>query len=323
MNLIPVPRVFEPTKVRYELPKGFSYYISDDFCALKDTLVQGFSNAGANPTEGDLSSQVRILRSATDNMVDEEYYTLVIDEKGVCVTADTVRGAFYGIMTLFQAARLRFRPAGSIILQGCKISDRPYRSSRPLIIRQLPTIEYTQRLLRYMAYNKMNELHFVCDLPEEYKTAISDTAERCFVKLICDGSLPAKTCVFSHPYIRFRLKKLYLGGYSGGVIHVSDDMAECDFFNFPRLQALAESLWRDPKTLDYFDFECRLQQALQEMCMDGVYYCKPHLFRVSRRYSRYNMRRKLRAALTRQGRRDDLAKIMSSEVSLNEYEDLL
>ena len=322
MNLIPVPRVFEPTKVRYELPKNFAFYLSPQFCTLREVLEQGFLAAGATPREGNESADVRIVCSADGNMGDEEY-SLVIDDTGVCVTAANLRGAFYGIMTLFQAARVAFRPAGDIILQGCNISDSPRLDSRPLVVCKLPRIEYARTLLRYMAYNKLNELRFACHVPDEYKAAISDMAEQYFIRLIYDATLPAKTCDFSRPYIRFRLKKTYMGGYCGALLHVCDDAAEFQFFNLPRLQAVAESLWSEPSRLDYFDFECRLQQALQEMYIDGLYYCKPHLFRVSRRYSRCTMRRKLRAALATRGQSDRLAAIMSSELALNEYEDLL
>ena len=324
MNVVPKPSLLTPTAKRYELKRGSAYFADPAFCCAEAALTEALTAAGFPIEKGNEDAPLRVIR-VQDPTLDDSGYMLDVTESGVTISANTDTGAFYGVMTFRQIARLRFCPAAELVLQCCHISDAPQKDSRRLILNKKIDVNIAAELIREMAYVKLNELSLAFDANTEYAAALSEAASKCFVKIIINSpSTHAKIADFSHPYRHFRLKKLYLGSYAAALLYSDDDKHKFDFFNYPRIQAFAESAWSDRSGSDYFNFETRLQQLLQEQDMDGIYHCKPHLFRKSLRYTRHKMKKALSAAYA--AKRDDtanVAAILADETQLNEYENLI
>ena len=101
-----------------------------------------------------------------DNSLAEEEYKLSVSNEAVKIVAGGYGGAFNGVQTLFQllpsavyAKKLRL-PA---TMQGCEIADKPkyaYRGFMLDVARTFMEKENVLRYIDYIAYHKINKLHW-------------------------------------------------------------------------------------------------------------------------------------------------------------------
>jgi hexosaminidase len=106
-----------------------------------------------------------------------EAYELTFAEGSATVSATTRQGLFYGLVTLGQMLRgARQYPQTFIFPTGGTITDAPgfgYRGSHLDVARQFYTGAEVGRLLKLMAWNKMNRFHWHLSEDEAWRVEIS------------------------------------------------------------------------------------------------------------------------------------------------------
>ncbi len=116
--------------------------------------------------EADVAPKSNYISLSIDKKLAEEEYKLSVTRESVQIVAGSYGGAFNGVQTLFQllpssvyAKKLRL-PATT---QGCEIVDKPkyaYRGFMLDVARTFMTKEDVLRYIDYLAYHKINKLHW-------------------------------------------------------------------------------------------------------------------------------------------------------------------
>ncbi|MFD2648375.1 beta-N-acetylhexosaminidase [Devosia albogilva] len=108
--------------------------------------------------------------------VGDEAYEIAFAEDGATVAATTRQGMFYGLVTLGHILRgARQHPQTFIFPTGGTITDAPgfgYRGSHLDVARQFYTGAEVSRLLKLMAWNKMNRFHWHLSEDEAWRLEI-------------------------------------------------------------------------------------------------------------------------------------------------------
>ena len=89
----------------------------------------------------------------------DEAYSLIVDQRGVAITANTASGLYYGVQTLRQ---LMVHKGGKTTVPVCKIHDYPAFMIRGLmhdVGRNFQSIEQLKMQIDVMAMYKMNVFH--------------------------------------------------------------------------------------------------------------------------------------------------------------------
>jgi hexosaminidase len=106
----------------------------------------------------------------------KEAYEITFAENAATVTASTRQGMFYGLVTLGQILRgARQYPDTFVFPTGGTIADAPgfgYRGSHLDVARQFYTGAEVGRLLKLMAWNKMNRFHWHLSEDEAWRLEI-------------------------------------------------------------------------------------------------------------------------------------------------------
>ena len=95
----------------------------------------------------------------------KEAYQLKIEENAIHILATSPAGVFYGMQSLKALIPAGFYkvPADQIILPALSISDSPryaYRGQHLDVARNFQPVESIKRIIRLMAFYKLNKLHF-------------------------------------------------------------------------------------------------------------------------------------------------------------------
>ena len=103
---------------------------------------------------------------ALDKSLAEEEYTLSVSNESVKIVAGGYGGAFNGVQTLFQLLPSKVYTKQMrlpVEVQGCDVADKPkyaYRGFMLDVARTFVTKENVLRYVDYLAYHKINKLHW-------------------------------------------------------------------------------------------------------------------------------------------------------------------
>ncbi len=158
-----------PTPVKYERGNGTLSLKGITYCAPEDL-------AATAAQFGDwLQSEVGLtnfqagtecnLRMSIDGSLGQEGYSLSISEEGVDVRGGSPAGVFYGLMSVLSAANIDDLSSknGTLTLPYLEVEDEPafgYRGMHLDVSRNFQKPEVVKKLLRMMAFYKLNKFHF-------------------------------------------------------------------------------------------------------------------------------------------------------------------
>lgn len=169
VQLLPKPEKVMLRSGTFTLQPGARIY-------LKDSILSGVSiafNAVFSRTSGwaieevfQPSAQVQIIMETSDDL-QEEAYTLQIDEMGVHVTTGGLSGGYHALQTIRQLLPLtvesgRLNRSEDWTLPFADISDAPQYAWRGLMLdvsRHFFEADYLKKVIDQMALLKMNTLH--------------------------------------------------------------------------------------------------------------------------------------------------------------------
>lgn len=149
-------QVISDKSVIYVCPKlvGIADILSEEFPVLRDAVYW------SNYTEGNM--QEADICFLHDSKLDDEVYTIRVDEKGVIIEASGYAGAFYAVQTLKQI--LFFNADDKKIkIPFVEIYDKPRFKHRGLMLdesRHFFGMDECKRLLKLMAFYKLNTFHW-------------------------------------------------------------------------------------------------------------------------------------------------------------------
>lgn len=160
--LIPMPQKVEWTEAAFPMYTCKQIYITDRALLPEAIQLQSYlANMGWQVTIANQQPRQYpciVLKYAQVEAAPNaaEAYTLTIDNKQVCITANGNAGVFYGIQTLLQTMR-----SGSMA-QGCSITDWPAFGWRGYMIdvgRNYMSLPLLKQQIDVMARQKLNIFH--------------------------------------------------------------------------------------------------------------------------------------------------------------------
>jgi hypothetical protein len=152
-----------PQPVHYTLFGDIYYYVRERSQLVNYLETTGFAlkDPGAAPSFMDLKVQ---LLSVADTVLGNEGYRLLINDKGITLSANTPAGLFYGHQTLRQLVmQLDDRSAGVLRLPHLTITDYPTFAWRGMLLdccRHFMEKEFVLRYIDLLAFYKMNIFHW-------------------------------------------------------------------------------------------------------------------------------------------------------------------
>jgi hexosaminidase len=175
-NIIPNPVSFEKGKGHFLISPGTRVVISPsskELSNLAELLIERFriySIVGsANSKEAIASDNSITLILSEINELGAEGYKLVVDRQSVTITANSGKGIFYGIQTLFQllpseiVSDLPQSETGKWKVPACHIIDYPrfaYRGMHLDVCRHFFPVEFIKKYIDLMSQYKMNNFHW-------------------------------------------------------------------------------------------------------------------------------------------------------------------
>ena len=142
--------------------------INDDFAGKKESQLKVVSEHSLRKLPasfifvGSPASEYgrQFLRERKETLrpeMKDEGYFLDVDANGTIIIGESEKGKFYGVMSLLQMIR---REKRSIVVDGATIEDFPLEKVRGVsddISRgQISTVENFKKIIRFLAYYKMN-----------------------------------------------------------------------------------------------------------------------------------------------------------------------
>jgi hexosaminidase len=168
--IIPTPQKIIYGKVNFTLKSGIQILhdagLENEANNLAETLNQVLqSPAVIGLTKDDENYNIYLKLDTINSFSSQESYKLQIVEKIVEITAPSPTGIFYGIQSLKALIPAGFYkvPADQIILPSLSISDSPryaYRGQHLDVGRNFQPVESIKKIIRLMAFYKLNKLHF-------------------------------------------------------------------------------------------------------------------------------------------------------------------
>ncbi len=158
-----------PTPVRYERGNGTLSLKSITYCAPEELGATAAQFGEWLQSEAGLTSfQAGTdcnLRLSIDGSLGQEGYSLSISEEGVDVSGGSPAGVFYGLMSVLSAASIDDLSSknGALTLPYLEVEDEPafgYRGMHLDVSRNFQKPEVVKKLLRMMAFYKLNKFHF-------------------------------------------------------------------------------------------------------------------------------------------------------------------
>lgn len=171
--IIPEPVSLQVGKGNYKLPAAVS--ISAPVTTETDWVVRAFSERWQKATGRKISrtntsqASIRLLNEPiSGNLLGKEGYRLVVNQKGIEISAESPAGWFYGIQTLFQLLPVdieRSQPKESVDwkVPYVTIVDKPRFGWRGLMLdvsRHFFTKQEVKQFIDDMVRYKYNVLHF-------------------------------------------------------------------------------------------------------------------------------------------------------------------
>ncbi|RYY33927.1 MAG: beta-N-acetylhexosaminidase [Sphingobacteriaceae bacterium] len=196
------PQPVIPSPASLQQGKGF-YTINANTVLWADTVfkneaahLRAFLKADAGITLPFKSTKktagVKFLYS---KLLAAEAYEIVINNKGILITAGTTTGAFYAVQTLKSLSPLKSRNinAKSIKILSVTIKDEPRFAYRGLMIdvaRNFQSKESIKRIIDVMALYKLNTLHLHLNDDEGWRLEIPALPELTEIGSVRSGAYP-------------------------------------------------------------------------------------------------------------------------------------
>ena len=171
VNLTPWPKTMTTKSGEFVLPQTITIDVSelsDDVVAEANDFAATLRAAtGRSVTVGN-AENAAIKLQMNASTLDEEGYILVVAEDGITLKASTVKGFFYGLQSIKKML------PGNVLVEKLDvnatyaipcvtINDAPrfaYRGFMLDVSRHFFTVEEIKKMLRIMAYYKMNFFHW-------------------------------------------------------------------------------------------------------------------------------------------------------------------
>ncbi|MEM9325606.1 MAG: family 20 glycosylhydrolase [Bacteroidota bacterium] len=122
------------------------------------------------------------LQVALDTSLEVEAYTLTVSDDRVSVVGGSRAGVFYGLMSVLSSASVEdfASKSGELHLPQMEVEDQPafaYRGFHLDVSRNFQKPETVKKLLRIMAFYKLNKLHFHLTDDEGWRLEIPELPE--------------------------------------------------------------------------------------------------------------------------------------------------
>ena len=174
--LIPLPRKLTPNGETFVVYKNTTLYVTEDTDAyntaayLQSYLKDGMSLVlpiETQPINSDKPGIFIQINADIGEVVDEEGYTLSINQHQLILRAKSGAGLERGLQTIFQLLpdsllENQLTPLTAIGIPGCEIEDYPefaYRGAMLDVARHFFSVEDVKRYIDLIAAYKMNTLH--------------------------------------------------------------------------------------------------------------------------------------------------------------------
>ncbi len=164
VSIIPMPKTMEIGAGYYDVNVSSDIYINDN--KLKE--IQAFLQKGVkNYTTWDLKSSqnkeasISLILDTSIANAKTESYSLLINEKGIVISASTEAGIFYGVQSFLQLLPLDAKE--NVRLPFVSIQDEPifaYRGMHLDVGRHIYTVDFIKKYIDMMAMYKMNTFHW-------------------------------------------------------------------------------------------------------------------------------------------------------------------
>jgi hexosaminidase len=145
------------TKIYFDAKNSLLAGHAGYFTAILSSL-SGYQLKGS---KNKVQSQVRLL-IAPDKLIGDEGYHLIIDVKGITISANTDKGIFYGMQSLLQLLPA-YRTNAELQLPFVKITDYPRFKWRGMMLdvsRHFFSAEAVKSYIDLLALYKMNVFHW-------------------------------------------------------------------------------------------------------------------------------------------------------------------
>lgn len=163
--IIPQPKVLDINKGAFVVDEN-TFIVADEtakkeskyLAEMLKTITRHFSKISKNQGENDHT--IRLMLS--DDIENEEGYTLSINYQKVVIKAKTTTGLFYGIETLRQLIRQQ-EENESYIIPAANIEDAPRFGYRGMMLdtgRYFYEVDFIKSFIDLIALHKMNVFHW-------------------------------------------------------------------------------------------------------------------------------------------------------------------
>lgn len=171
VNLTPWPKTMTTKSGEFVLPQTITIDVSelsDDVVAEANDFAATLRAAtGRSVTVGN-AENAAIKLQMNASTLDEEGYILVVAEDGITLKASTVKGFFYGLQSIKKMLPgnvlvEKLDASATYAIPCVTINDAPrfaYRGFMLDVSRHFFTVEEIKKMLRIMAYYKMNFFHW-------------------------------------------------------------------------------------------------------------------------------------------------------------------
>ncbi|MBR6444838.1 MAG: beta-N-acetylhexosaminidase, partial [Prevotella sp.] len=171
VNLTPWPKTMTTKSGEFVLPQTITIDVSelsDDVVAEANDFAATLRAAtGRSVTVGN-AENAAIKLQMNASTLDEEGYILVVAEDGITLKASTVKGFFYGLQSIKKMLPgnvlvEKLDASATYAIPCVSINDAPrfaYRGFMLDVSRHFFTVEEIKKMLRIMAYYKMNFFHW-------------------------------------------------------------------------------------------------------------------------------------------------------------------
>lgn len=154
-NIIPKPNSYETREGTYAVSSGTEILCPREFVTAGNYLTD-YLRTRPEPGEGSVKFQ------KTDGM-GEEAYSLEVGQDGVFIQASSLKGAFYGAVTLKLILMQAQKEGGRAIVSCLRIEDAPLYGYRGAMLdesRHFFGMQTVKKLLDNMALLKLNVFHW-------------------------------------------------------------------------------------------------------------------------------------------------------------------
>lgn len=185
--ILPTPRDIQYKNGNYPLRSGVRIYydegLQNEATNLGELLNQVLQNpVSLSESNSGFENGIHLKISGSDIISNKEGYRLDITSQTITITGQDKPGVFYGVQSLkalIPPSYLRV-PADEILLPTITINDAPryaYRGQHLDVARNFQPVEEIKKILRVMAFYKLNKMHFHLTDDEGWRLEIPDLPE--------------------------------------------------------------------------------------------------------------------------------------------------